>query len=105
MGEIADDIIDGVFDYISGEYIGEGVGFPRTKHGSSNKADLEADRLKYAKEKITELGYVIIEESKSELSFMFNNQLVKIFPFTGWHTGKSIIDGRGIKNLLKQIKI
>ena len=30
MGEIAEDIIDGVFDSVTGEYIGEGVGYPRT---------------------------------------------------------------------------
>lgn len=30
MGEIADSIINGEFDYISGEYLGDGVGYPRT---------------------------------------------------------------------------
>lgn len=31
MGEIADSIISGEFDYINGEYIGEQVGYPRTR--------------------------------------------------------------------------
>lgn len=30
MGEIADSLLDGEFDYITGEYIGEGCGYPRT---------------------------------------------------------------------------
>lgn len=30
MGEIADAIIDGEFDYMTGEYMGRGGGFPRT---------------------------------------------------------------------------
>lgn len=30
MGEIADLLIDGTFDYVTGEYIGEGCGYPRT---------------------------------------------------------------------------
>lgn len=30
MGEIADGLINGDFDYITGEYLGEGFGFPRT---------------------------------------------------------------------------
>lgn len=30
MGEIAESLIDGEFDYITGEYIGPGVGYPRT---------------------------------------------------------------------------
>lgn len=30
MGEIAQSLLDGEFDYITGEYIGPGVGHPRT---------------------------------------------------------------------------
>lgn len=30
MGEIAEGMLDGEFDYVTGEYIGQGVGFPRT---------------------------------------------------------------------------
>jgi hypothetical protein len=30
MGEIADGLINGDFDYITGEYLGEGYGIPRT---------------------------------------------------------------------------
>ena len=30
MGEIAESLINGEFDYITGEYLGEGVGYPRT---------------------------------------------------------------------------
>lgn len=31
MGEIADSLISGEFDYITGEYLGEEVGYPRTR--------------------------------------------------------------------------
>jgi len=31
MGEIAEGLINGDFDYISGEYLGEGDGYPRTE--------------------------------------------------------------------------
>jgi len=37
MGDIADSLIDGEFDYITGEYIGPGVGYPRTYSESSKK--------------------------------------------------------------------
>ena len=30
MGEIADEILDGIWDSVTGEYLGEGCGFPRT---------------------------------------------------------------------------
>lgn len=37
MGEIADGLIDGSFDSITGEYLGEGSGFPRTRSGKKRK--------------------------------------------------------------------
>ena len=39
MGEIADGLIDGDFDFFSGEYLGEGSGFPR-----SNSDDIDTHR-------------------------------------------------------------
>jgi hypothetical protein len=34
MGEIADSMIDGEFDFFTGEYLGPGVGYPRTGNRS-----------------------------------------------------------------------
>lgn len=34
MGDIADGLIDGDFDFLSGEYLGQGSGFPRTRNKS-----------------------------------------------------------------------
>lgn len=34
MGDIADGLINGDFDFYTGEYIGKGHGYPRTKNGS-----------------------------------------------------------------------
>lgn len=40
MGEIADSLIDGDFDYITGEYLGKGGGFPRTRILTRKSEDL-----------------------------------------------------------------
>jgi hypothetical protein len=34
MGEIAEGLINGDFDFYTGEYLGRGIGFPRTKNRS-----------------------------------------------------------------------
>ena len=49
------------------------------------------------------IGYY---ESKNEttIEFLHNGATIKLFPYTGWHTGKTIKDGRGVRNLLKQLK-
>jgi hypothetical protein len=53
---------------------------------------------------IQKLGYTIIHQDYTELRFMYNNELVKFYPYSGWHTGRSIRDGRGLQELLNQIK-
>jgi predicted ATP-grasp superfamily ATP-dependent carboligase len=55
MGDIADSMIDGEFDYISGEYIGPGVGYPRTYSGTSSK------RVKVIRKELT----ILIKEKHS----------------------------------------
>ncbi len=66
--------------------------------------ELQPIRHAKAKEEITKLGYTITFEDPSVLIFYFKNNKVKYFPYSGWATGKKIKDGRGLKNLLNQIK-
>jgi hypothetical protein len=60
--------------------------------------------MDYAKRVITELGYTITFECSTRIEFNFKGEKVTLFPYSGWHTGKSITDGRGIQKLLNQIK-
>lgn len=66
--------------------------------------ELEPKRLEYAKSEIAKLGYEITFEDSTRIEFVFKGEVVKLFPYSGWHTGKSIVDGRGIAKLLKQLK-
>jgi hypothetical protein len=65
---------------------------------------LEPERFKYAKEQIEKLGFKINQINNHEIQFVFKNKIVKLFPYSGWFSGKSIKDGRGIQNLLNQLK-
>lgn len=64
---------------------------------------LEPQRLNYAKEQLAKLGYVLTFETDTRLEFMFKGEKIQLFPYSGWHTGKTIKDGRGIEKLLKQL--
>lgn len=66
--------------------------------------ELEPKRMEYARNQITALGYEITEENATALKFIFKGSTVTLFPYSGWHTGKTIQDGRGIGKLLKQIR-
>ena len=70
----------------------------------TNKQKTQKDRLQYAAMMIEQAGYDILSSSSDyQLQFLHNGHKVYLFPYTGWHSGTPIIDGRGLNNLLTQI--
>jgi hypothetical protein len=65
---------------------------------------LEPIRMENAVKNITDLGLEIISLDSSKIDFIFKDNIIIFYPYSGWHTGKGIKDGRGCNNLLKQIK-
>jgi len=70
---------------------------------TDRQKELEPERMEYAASKISELGYEIIMKDGNQISFVFKGESVSLFPYSGWHTGKGIKDGRGLEKLLKQL--
>ena len=66
--------------------------------------ELEPQRVDYAAKKIEALGFEITNRDEKRIEFMFKGESVVLFAYSGWHSGKSINDGRGLAGLLKQIK-
>lgn len=66
--------------------------------------ELEPERIEHAIRVIEHTGCRVHYRSGTEIRFKFKGQEVRLFPYSGWHSGKSITDGRGIDKLLKQIK-
>lgn len=66
--------------------------------------ELEPKRFEYAKAELNKLGYVLTFEDATRLEFIFKGEKIQLYPYSGWHTGKTIKDGRGIEKLLKQLK-
>jgi len=65
---------------------------------------LQPKRMDIAIQQITKLGYDVIKENETKLTFEFNGCTVYFFHYRGWHSGQSIKDGRGLQKLLMQIK-
>lgn len=65
--------------------------------------ELAPGRISYAINKIQEAGYPCEQINKTTIRFFYRDSQVLVYPYTGWFTGKSVKDGRGIHNLLKQI--
>lgn len=68
------------------------------------EAKIQPIRMRVAIEKLTEMGVYVEQVNETQVTFLFNGHPIHFFPYSGWHTGKSIKDGRGLHNLLKQLK-
>lgn len=67
--------------------------------------ELESSRIDYAIKLFNSMGYSTFCPTDKSVQIDFKGEKVTFFPYSGWHTGKSIKDGRGIQKLLKQIKL
>ena len=65
--------------------------------------ELQPTRMRYAIEQLIKKGFTIEYENSSRVEFIYKGSKVVLFPYSGWHTGTTIMDGRGINNLLKQL--
>lgn len=65
---------------------------------------LEPLRMDYAIKKIEALGYKVTRVNETEIQFTYDNKVVRFYPYSGWATGSSIKDGRGLRKLLRQLK-
>jgi hypothetical protein len=65
--------------------------------------ELEPKRIEYAMQKINDKGYEPIQVSETEINFELNGHKIYFFPYSGWHSGSGIKQGRGLSKLLKQI--
>ena len=60
--------------------------------------------MEFAKKQIENLGFAVTKMGDTKLQFDFKGGIVFFFPYSGWHSGRTIKDGRGLNKLLKQIK-
>ena len=67
------------------------------------ETELQPKRIEYAATKLRELGYDKLEIDNTKIKFSHQGHPCVLFPYSGWHTGKSIKDGRGIQNLFNQL--
>ena len=74
---------------------------PRLDQERQNR--LEPKRIAKAVEELKKMGMGPKVDGK-KVVFQFRGSTIQYFPYSGWATGKTIKDGRGLNNLLDQIK-
>lgn len=117
MGEIADAILNGDFDCVTGEYIGNGQGFPRTfekghyntiprpKKKSRKKKVKSIKHLRWmemwvGKEYSCDAGYIIIRSR----SLTLGGALPTTYMFTVYKNREEYDKGNNLKMFMAKIK-
>ncbi len=68
------------------------------------EAKLQPKRMEVARAAIQKLGLAILHEDETKIIFEYKCSLIYYYPYSGWATGKTIKDGRGLQHLLNQIR-
>lgn len=65
----------------------------------------EPQRVQYAITQLQRLGYKPVWcPAVKAIKFTHNGNEITFFPYKGWFSGKGIQCGRGIENLIRQLK-
>lgn len=68
--------------------------------------ELEDSRIKYAVNRLTEIGITGMEYDKNSRCLIISamGSKIRLWPYTGYFNGKGIRAGRGVENLIKKLK-
>jgi len=67
------------------------------------ESELQPERIKTAERVISALGYNVEAVGETGLKFTHKGKTILFYPYSGWYTGASIKDGRGLYNLINQL--
>lgn len=76
----------------------------------SNRLDKEREktlqpkRINFAIQELEKLGIKILLVCDTRIDFEYKGNKIEFYPYSGWHTGKGIKDGRGWEKLKKQLQ-
>ena len=73
------------------------------RQNKERQEDLEPKRKDFALAEMKKMELEITLVTDSRIDFIFNGNRIEFYPYSGWHTGKGIKDGRGWNNLKKQL--
>jgi hypothetical protein len=73
------------------------------REDQEREARLRPKRIESCVETLTAMGFACTNDN-TKVTFEYKGHKVILYPYSGWHTGKSIKDGRGFEKLLKQLK-
>ena len=70
----------------------------------NNRSGKEPGRREYVLTELRKRGFQPEEDEENKcIRFSFRGNVITVWPYKGWFSGKGVKDGRGISKLLKQL--
>ena len=63
---------------------------------------LQPKRINKAIKELESRGFKV-NSDETRIDFLYNGNTIMFFPYSGWASGRTIKDGRGLKRLLNQL--
>lgn len=76
----------------------------RNRLDQEREKQLQSERMAHAIKKLQGLGYISLTHDETKIEFFHKGEKITFFPYSGWASGKGIVDGRGLKHLVQQLK-
>ena len=76
----------------------------KTREWKEKRRQAVIDRMEYVRSQINEIGGSILKEDDLCVVFRRGALIITYWPFTGGYSGKGIVSGKGIKNLVNYLK-
>lgn len=69
-----------------------------------NRSGKEPGRHEYVLAELRKRGFQPEDDAENKcIRFSFQGNVITVWPYKGWFSGKGVKDGRGISKLLKQL--
>lgn len=79
------------------------------EHALERRKSVESQRSQHAVELLMNAGYAVAWSAPEKALYVYessnrNKPICRVFPYTGWWSGKGIGSGRGIERLIGKLK-
>lgn len=73
------------------------------EYKAGERSKIEPSRFEYVVDELMKAGHRVGRDPKDDKAIIINGY-IRLWPFTGWWSGKGIGSDRGIHKLLKRLK-
>ena len=74
-----------------------------SRQDKERESRLQPKRIQKAVDELNRRKIQIISIDETSVKFNYKDNVITFYPYSGWHSGKGIKDGRGFNKLINQI--